>query len=224
MIGLALARRLGLEGAELESVHRGGLLHDVGKLGIPVEILDKPGRLSPDEMAIMRQHTAIGARIVEPISAYADVIAAVRITTSTSTAAATGRAEGGGDPADRADLRGRRRLRLALLGAALPRSLDRQRVVDYIVGAAGTQFDPRVVEALLAELPGLPARRWHPSRLRRRRPQRARRRPRPRLRPRWRRKPSSWWVPRDDAGDPSVRGVPAAGGHDPDEGKVRVHA
>jgi HD-GYP domain-containing protein (c-di-GMP phosphodiesterase class II) len=50
------------------------LLHDIGKLGIPPEILDKPARLTEEEFAIIRQHPEIGARILQPVTAYASVI------------------------------------------------------------------------------------------------------------------------------------------------------
>ena len=153
MVGLALGRRLGFDDRQLESVHRGGLLHDIGKLGIPVEILDKPGRLSVEEMDVMKQHPAIGARIVEPISAYADVVAAVRHHHE--------RYDGTGYP-DR--LAGEAIPLIARIFAvadvfdslASPRpyreAWDHKRVLDYIVEGAGTQFDPRVVEAFLAEV------------------------------------------------------------------------
>jgi putative nucleotidyltransferase with HDIG domain len=153
MVGLALGRRLGFDDRQLESVHRGGLLHDIGKLGIPVEILDKPGQLSVEEMDVMKQHPAIGARIVQPISAYADVVAAVRHHHE--------RYDGTGYP-DR--LAGEAIPMIARIFAvadvfdslASPRpyreAWDHRRVLDYIVEGAGTQFDPRVVEAFLAEI------------------------------------------------------------------------
>ena len=53
---LKLARLAGIDEATLQHVRRGGLLHDVGKLGIPDSILLKPGKLTPEEWAIMRRH------------------------------------------------------------------------------------------------------------------------------------------------------------------------
>jgi putative nucleotidyltransferase with HDIG domain len=54
---LKVARALGIPDHELEHVQRGALLHDIGKMGIPDDILLKPGDLSPDEWEIMRKHT-----------------------------------------------------------------------------------------------------------------------------------------------------------------------
>jgi putative nucleotidyltransferase with HDIG domain len=77
-LGLAVGRQLGLSAEQLDQLHRGGLLHDVGKIGVPTSILDKPGKLDDAEFAAVRAHPVIGARILEPIHAYADVIPIVR--------------------------------------------------------------------------------------------------------------------------------------------------
>jgi putative nucleotidyltransferase with HDIG domain len=73
-LSLALGERIGLDAGQLEKLERGGLLHDVGKIGVPAAVLDKPGPLSEDEWAVMRSHTTLGGRILEPIGRYADVI------------------------------------------------------------------------------------------------------------------------------------------------------
>ncbi len=156
-LGMAIARRLDFDDKALESVHRGGLLHDIGKLGIPVEILDKPGLLTTAEMEVMKQHPTIGARIVEPISAYSEVIAAVRHHHE--------RYDGEGYPDG---LRGERIPLIARIFAVAdvydslvsPRpyreAWTRKKVIEYIREGAGTRFDPRVVDAFLAEVPHLP--------------------------------------------------------------------
>ncbi len=73
-MALEVGAEMGLPDEELELINRGGLLHDIGKLGIPPEILDKPARLTEEEFAVIRQHPEIGARILEPVTAYASVI------------------------------------------------------------------------------------------------------------------------------------------------------
>ncbi|MBU6247987.1 MAG: HD-GYP domain-containing protein [Xanthomonadaceae bacterium] len=57
---IALGKRLGYEGAALRELGMAGLLHDIGKVGIDDAVLNKPGRLSPLEMATVRQHPQIG--------------------------------------------------------------------------------------------------------------------------------------------------------------------
>ena len=60
----ATAVEAGVVGAELEALRYAAALHDIGKLAIPTEILDKPGPLSPDEWELVRQHTIVGERIL----------------------------------------------------------------------------------------------------------------------------------------------------------------
>jgi len=67
---LEIGRRLGLSEDEIDLLHRGGLLHDVGKVGVPVAILDKPAELTEDELARIRRHPAVGVRILAPIGAF----------------------------------------------------------------------------------------------------------------------------------------------------------
>jgi hypothetical protein len=76
-MAVKIGRNLGLAQKELDNLHRGALLHDIGKIGIPPAILDKRGKLTPEETAVMREHPLIGERILEPIAAYADVIPVV---------------------------------------------------------------------------------------------------------------------------------------------------
>jgi putative nucleotidyltransferase with HDIG domain len=73
-LGLKIGRALGLPPKEMDVLHRAGLLHDIGKLGTPREILDKKEKLTNKEEKIMREHTRMGVRILEPIAAYADVV------------------------------------------------------------------------------------------------------------------------------------------------------
>jgi diguanylate cyclase (GGDEF)-like protein/putative nucleotidyltransferase with HDIG domain len=64
---VAIAKHMGLTGAELEGVNTGALLHDIGKLGVPEYILLKPGRLTDDEFAKIKKHPEIGAAILDPV-------------------------------------------------------------------------------------------------------------------------------------------------------------
>lgn len=59
-----LARELGLSEDEAELIRQAAPLHDLGKIGIPDAVLMKPGKLTPEELAVMRSHTEIGARLL----------------------------------------------------------------------------------------------------------------------------------------------------------------
>ncbi|HEX6305382.1 MAG TPA: HD domain-containing phosphohydrolase [Anaerolineales bacterium] len=63
-----LARRLALSDAEIVHVHRGALLHDIGKMGVPDTILLKPGPLTDEEWVIMRKHPVYAFEMLHPIS------------------------------------------------------------------------------------------------------------------------------------------------------------
>ncbi|MGE4557295.1 MAG: HD-GYP domain-containing protein [Desulfovibrionaceae bacterium] len=60
-----LAEELGMPQSEVELVHRASPMHDIGKIGVPDAILLKPGKLTPEEWVVMREHTTIGSRILE---------------------------------------------------------------------------------------------------------------------------------------------------------------
>jgi len=62
-----LGRTLGLGAEEIEALHRGGYLHDVGKVGIPDAVLLKQGPLTPDEFEVMKRHTLIGDALCAPL-------------------------------------------------------------------------------------------------------------------------------------------------------------
>ncbi|MFI5118339.1 MAG: HD domain-containing phosphohydrolase [Terriglobales bacterium] len=73
-LALKMGHTLGLPAGDLQIMHRGGLLHDIGKIGTPPTILDHPGKLEPEEMQIMRDHVKIGVRILEPIPCFREVL------------------------------------------------------------------------------------------------------------------------------------------------------
>ena len=73
-LALKLGHTMGLPPKSLAIMHRGGLLHDIGKIGTPATILDKPGRLEPEEMQTMRDHVKIGVRILEPIPCFREAL------------------------------------------------------------------------------------------------------------------------------------------------------
>ncbi len=73
-LGLKIAEILGFTEDESDVLRRAGLLHDIGKIGVPADILDKAGDLTKEEERFMREHARLGARILEPLEAYAEVI------------------------------------------------------------------------------------------------------------------------------------------------------
>ncbi|MGH2920105.1 MAG: HD-GYP domain-containing protein [Solirubrobacteraceae bacterium] len=74
----AVARNVGLSAAHIDDVRAAALLHDIGKVGIPDAILNKPGPLTPDERTVMAEHPVIGERILRSIGGFAAVADIVR--------------------------------------------------------------------------------------------------------------------------------------------------
>ena len=69
-----IAAELGMQGDELENLYYIALLHDIGKIGIPDAILNKPGRLTDEEFVIMKSHTLKGANILKDISTIPNIV------------------------------------------------------------------------------------------------------------------------------------------------------
>jgi putative two-component system response regulator len=75
---LALAEDVGLRADDREVLRKGALLHDIGKISVPDAVLNKPGALTPDEYAVVRDHTLQGAHIVEPLATLRDLVPFIR--------------------------------------------------------------------------------------------------------------------------------------------------
>src|SRR2546429_3404786 len=73
-----IAARLGLSDEEQQLAHLCGLVHDIGKVGLPPGLLEKPGPLTLDERRQMEEHPAVGERILAKVETYADIARIVR--------------------------------------------------------------------------------------------------------------------------------------------------
>jgi len=78
-LSCATASALYLGADEVERIRIGALLHDVGKIGIADNVLQKTGRLTEEEFAIVKQHPVIGRRILEGVQGFAPFLAAVEL-------------------------------------------------------------------------------------------------------------------------------------------------
>jgi diguanylate cyclase (GGDEF)-like protein len=72
-----IAEGLGLKEDEIEQIRLGGMLHDLGKVGVPETILNKNGPLNPEEWELMKEHVQFGHKLLEPLQTLADVRAMV---------------------------------------------------------------------------------------------------------------------------------------------------
>lgn len=145
-----VALRMGCTFREIQDVRRAALLHDIGKIGIPDQILHKPGPLTEREWAIMRQHPEIGARILRLVHGLSEVAKLVL--------AHHERYDGSGYPyglsGDSIPLGARI---LAVVDAFGAMTTDRvyrpalsfRDALAELKRCAGTDFDPKVVDVFL---------------------------------------------------------------------------
>jgi diguanylate cyclase (GGDEF)-like protein len=152
-IAMCVGQRLGMDPDELERLAQIAVLHDIGKLGIPTETLQKEGPLDVAEEAMMREHPIIGERILSGVPELGEVALAVRC--------AHERWDGRGYPDG---LAGEQIPLAARIVAACVSwqamttdrpyrpALSSPAARAELRGGAGSQFDPRVVQALLESL------------------------------------------------------------------------
>lgn len=78
LVARQMAQDLGMPPEEVERIALGARLHDIGKLGVPESIIDKPGPLTPAEFAIMKNHPVRGAELCAPIGCLIPVVPMIR--------------------------------------------------------------------------------------------------------------------------------------------------
>lgn len=156
-LAAAVARQLGLDEEEALQARLGGWLHDVGKIAIPDGILSKPGRLTDAEWEIVRTHPAVGSDLVRAFPEVALAAGAVRHHHE--------RWDGGGYPdglaAEQIPLEARIVCAVdAYCAMVADRSYQPARPIGEAVAelerCAGSQFDPRVIAALVGVLHAQP--------------------------------------------------------------------
>jgi len=151
-----LGLRLGLPDEDLDALYRGGIIHDIGKIGVPDAVLLKPGPLNANEVVLMRAHPEIGENIVRPLRSGSDLLPIIRHHHEAY--------DGRGYPD-------------GLAGTAIPllarivavcdafdaltndrpyRSrLSERDAIAILTGGAGRQWDPQLVSLLTGEIPAI---------------------------------------------------------------------
>lgn len=147
-----IARELGCERPFIERIYLAGLLHDIGKIGVPDAIIGKPDRLTPAEYDLMKRHPEIGARILEPVAFLADIVPCVRHHHEWYDGSARGY------PERLASVEIPYPSRIILVADTVEamtsdrpyrNALPFERVIDEIRCFRGTQFDPDAADAFL---------------------------------------------------------------------------
>lgn len=159
-LALEIARAMGLSAKDLQIMHRGGLLHDIGKIGTPPAILDKPGKLDAEETQIMQDHVRIGLRILEPIAGFREALPIVSQHHE--------RFDGLGYPNGLAGEDISLQARIFAVADCYDamtsdrpyrKGLSKEKTLETLQKGSGAQFDPKIVEVFMrleAESDALP--------------------------------------------------------------------
>jgi diguanylate cyclase (GGDEF)-like protein len=153
---LQAGRQLNLPQEEMEELRLAAILHDIGKIGIPERLLSKAGPLDPDEFETMKQHSGLGARILEPLRSMGSIQTVIRHHHE--------RWDGAGYPDGLAGEEIPLASRLIAIADAYDTivtertykpACSRQEAFEELRRCAGTQFDAKLVKAFLetAETP-----------------------------------------------------------------------
>ena len=145
-----MAQELGLPLERMERVRKAGLLHDIGKLGISESILFKPGRLTPAEYEIVKQHAALGADIISRCHSLGALLPFVRHHHEHYDGGGyPDRLQGQAIPLEARILSVADAVEAMASGRPYRPALDRRAILTEIQHHAGAQFDPEVVIAFV---------------------------------------------------------------------------
>jgi putative nucleotidyltransferase with HDIG domain len=149
-MAVTIGRAMGLSAKDLQVMHRGGLLHDIGKIGTPPSILDKPGKLDAEETQIMQDHVSIGLRILEPIAGFREALPIVSQHHE--------RFDGLGYPSGLAGEDISLHARIFAVADCFDamtsdrpyrKGLSKEKTLETLQKGSGAQFDPKIVEVFM---------------------------------------------------------------------------
>lgn len=147
---VAIAREIGLEEEQIGELRSIALLHDIGKIGVPDSVLNKPGKLTDDEYELMKQHTVTGADILKDIKMFPGIDIGAKYHHE--------RYDGTGYPEKKSANDIPEIARIIAVADAFDamtsnrvyrKSLDLEYVIEELKRCKGTQFDPEMADALV---------------------------------------------------------------------------
>lgn len=149
-ISIEIGKILGLNNNRIENLRLAGLLHDIGKIGIPENILNKPGRLTDEEFNIVKSHPEVGVKILNKVEFLAKIIPFILYHHE--------RFDGRGYPHGIKGEEIPKEARIITVADSWDamtsdrpyrKAMPKERALDEIIRSKGTQFDPEVVDAFV---------------------------------------------------------------------------
>ena len=149
-LSLELGRHIGLDFKELEILEQASILHDIGKIGIESFILQKQGKLTPNEYSMIKAHPLIGEEILGPI----DNLTEVRQTIIQHHERYDGKGYPYGLRGDELSLKAKILSVVDTFDAMMSdrpyrKALSMQKIKQEVIDHSGTQFDPYIVESFI---------------------------------------------------------------------------
>lgn len=150
MLSAMIAEHLGQSNDQVERIRVAGIVHDIGKIGVPEHILTKPDKLTDEEFAVIKTHPELGYSILESVHELVDVMPAVLHHHE--------RWDGKGYPHGLAGLKIPEIARILGVADAFDamsstrayrQGMSTDKALEQIRGGSGSQFDPRIAEAFL---------------------------------------------------------------------------
>ena len=146
-LSCATAEALRLSPESVERIRIGALLHDIGKIGVSDGVLQKPGRLTEEEFALVKQHPVIGRRILEGVHGFAPYLVAVELHHENWDGTGYPKRLSGEDiPIDARIIHVADAYDAMTTDRSYRRCMAHEKAMSILVEYAGIQFDPMLVE------------------------------------------------------------------------------
>jgi HD-GYP domain-containing protein (c-di-GMP phosphodiesterase class II) len=154
-LSCAIATALGLPASDVEKIRIGALLHDIGKIGIADSVLQKPGRLTGEELALVREHPVIGRRILKGVAGFAPYLSAVELHHENWDGTGYPHGQKGEEtPIDARIIHVVDAYDAMTTNRSYRSGMTSEKAISILVENAGTQFDPNIVSMFTMLAPG----------------------------------------------------------------------
>lgn len=149
-LSCAVATAMQLDPVHIERIRIGALLHDIGKIGVSDSVLQKPGRLTDEEFALVKEHPVIGRRILEGVQGFANYLGAVELHHENWDGTGYPKGQKAEEtPIDARIIHVSDAYDAMTTDRSYRRGMTHERAIAIIVENAGIQFDPHIVDMFI---------------------------------------------------------------------------